>query len=100
MLMPKHPRSYVANARKSAMKQIRTILLASAFAFAATTVLAQSLEGTATMFFTTSGGVSNFSHNPLTKPASANANAASSWASAGDRSAENETAKHQRRQLR
>jgi hypothetical protein len=100
MLMPERPRSYVVNARKTAMKQIRTVLLASAFAFAATAAVAQSLEGTATMFFTTSGGVSNFSHNPLKKPASASANAASSYASAGDRAVENKTAKHQRRELR
>jgi hypothetical protein len=97
MFMPEHPRSCVAITRKTAMKQIRTVLLASAFAFAATAALAQSLEGTATMFFTRSGGMSNYSHNPLTKPAGSQAYAGNSLASAGDRFAQNEPATHHRR---
>jgi len=56
--------------REFAMKKVQTILLASAFAFAATAAFAQSLEGTARTFFTTAPGVSNFTHN-MQAPASA-----------------------------
>jgi hypothetical protein len=45
------------------MKPIKIALLASIFAFTAGAASAQSLEGTARLHYTTSAGVSNFTHN-------------------------------------
>ncbi len=45
------------------MKPITIALLAGVFAFAASAASAQSLQGTARLHFTTSAGVSNFTHN-------------------------------------